>query len=67
MLLSPSPDSITKADCSMHVPRTHSDGITVLLYVHERAMLLYHAYLVSDRNSSVKNNNRLAYSQILPL
>ena len=49
-----------KADCCMHVPHTHSDIIIVLLYVHERAKVLYHAHLVSDRNSSDPNNNRLA-------
>ena len=49
-----------KADYCMQVPRTHSDIITELLYAHERATVLYHALLVSDRNSSDPNNNRLA-------
>jgi len=44
----------------MQVPRTHSDIITELLYAHERATVLYHALLVSDRNSSDQKNNRLA-------
>ena len=49
-----------KADYCMQVPLTHSDIITELLYAHERATVLYHALLVSDRNSSDQKNNRLA-------
>jgi len=51
----------------MHMPCTYIDINTVLLYVHEHVMVLYHAYLVSNRNSSDQNNQNNNWLQILPL